>query len=54
MTSSHRSDTARLAVIYALQAAKLAQDMAEYFPGGRASTIGSADDARSVPPSLVG
>jgi hypothetical protein len=44
-TSSHRSDTARLAVIYALQVAKLAQDMAAF----------NADLAVShVPPIKIG
>jgi hypothetical protein len=35
MTSSHRSDPVRPAATYALQAAKLAQDIAEYVPAGQ-------------------
>jgi len=37
ITNSHRSDPVRLAATYALQAAKLAQDMAEYVPAGQAA-----------------
>jgi hypothetical protein len=35
ITTSYRSDPVRLADAYALQAAKLAQDIAEYVPAGQ-------------------